>query len=246
MLEHGLDLDALDLEGRPGQPHLRLTGRRILLRSAPQVPWSALLAMHQHWGVFLHYVVVNNDDQTALRQLPIWQIRAVVHWYRGFAGMCDTFDDNRRLAVALTRYGRAVEADLAGHDVAGLWQTRRWRRLLNLIDQLPRASLYVEALSLDPALASPRDPHDKAKPVRRMSEWSPDVELLSVAADRLADVVNAVASLGRAKPHKVPAMPRPVTASDRITTQRRQRRHSRLVARVLPGTASDETAPPGP
>ncbi len=68
-----------------------------------------------------------------------------------------------------------------------------------------------------------------------MSEFSAEVELLSVIADRLAELTQTVAATAGAKPHRIKPMPRPQTAMDRVQKRRRLRKHQSLVARLLPG-----------
>mgnify|MGYP006199840543 CR=1 FL=1 len=69
-----------------------------------------------------------------------------------------------------------------------------------------------------------------------MADWSPELETLTAAVDRLGDVVKAVvATIPKAKVPKIPPMPRPRTALDRVRQRRRVRAHRALVARVLPG-----------
>lgn len=120
-------------------------------------------------------------------------------------------------------------------DLATEWRSRRWRRLLSLIDRLPRDSAYVEALSNDEEFAAlfPAD-DTPGQPVRRMADWSPAVEMLTVIVDRLGEVVQAIAALGGVKPRKLPRAPRPVTAAERLAARRRREGHQSLVARVLP------------
>ncbi len=74
----------------------------------------------------------------------------------------------------------------------------------------------------------------ESKPVRRMSDWSVTVELLSSILNRLGELTQAVAALGGAKPHKITPAPVPQTAMDRARNRRRFDNHRRLVARVLP------------
>lgn len=123
-------------------------------------------------------------------------------------------------------------------DLATEWRRRRWRRLLNIIDRLPRDSAYFEALCEDEDLAvrmAGMPEPKKRQATRRMGEWSPTVEILTAILDRLAELTQAVAALGGAKPRKVPRAPHPVTAVERVRTRNRQRSHESLVARVLPG-----------
>ena len=122
-------------------------------------------------------------------------------------------------------------------DLATEWRSRRWRRLLNIIDHLPRTSAYREAVADDDDLARlllRYAPPEPGRPQRRMSDWSAEVEVLTAVLDRLGELVQAVAAVGGAKPKKVPPAPRPVTAYERARGNRRAERHRSLVARVLP------------
>lgn len=123
-------------------------------------------------------------------------------------------------------------------DLATEWRSRRWRRLLNIIDHLPRNSAYREAVAEDEDLARQllkvKPPDDDAVPVRRMSDWSAEVEMLTAVLDRLGELVQAVAALGGAKPRRVQPAPRPVTAFERVRRNRRADQHRALVSRVLP------------
>lgn len=143
-----------------------------------------------------------------------------------------------RLARVLERYGPAVEADLAfvGIDVGTEWRARRWRRLLNLIDHLPRNSYYVEALADDEELAEMvlESPHDDVPTGPRMSQWSPEAGLLAEIVDRLAEVASAVVASAGGAPGTLKPYPRPRTAADRVQARRRRQRHDALVRRVLP------------
>lgn len=124
-------------------------------------------------------------------------------------------------------------------DLAAEWRGRRWRKLLNIIDRLPRDSAYVEAISEDDALAdamiSSEQPTDQ--PVRRLSDWSAEVELLTALVDRVSELIQVIVAVNGAKPSAPPTAPRPVTAFDRARDRARQRRHQSLVARVLPHKA---------
>jgi hypothetical protein len=143
-----------------------------------------------------------------------------------------------RLAGLIQRYGKAIEYDLArmGIDLAQQWRSRRWRKLLNLIDRLPRNSAYVEALAEDDELAQQlsSQPRPNVRSVRRMTEWSVEVELLSVVADRLAELAQVVATSRGAKRTRVAPMPRPLTAGQRLEVRQRHSKHLSLVSRVLP------------
>jgi hypothetical protein len=114
-----------------------------------------------------------------------------------------------------------------------MWRSRRWRKLLNLIDQLPRNSHYVEAQLDDEDLAEILATEPAGEPVRRISEWTPEVETLSVVADRLVDVVNVLRQVNGGQATELRPQPRPSTAIDRVRTRQRYLKHQALVARVL-------------
>lgn len=128
-------------------------------------------------------------------------------------------------------------------ELAVEWRCRRWRRLLDIIDQLPRDSHYAEAISQDEGLAEQLLDHppkqELGRVVRRMSEWSVTVELLTAILNRLGELTQAVAALGGAKPRKVPSAPYPTTVLEKLRKRRRERNHRDLVARVLPSEPSD-------
>lgn len=111
--------------------------------------------------------------------------------------------------------------------------------MLNVIDRLPRSSAYAEALAEDEALAEQileREEQGNAPPAprRRVSDWTPTVEILTTIQDRMAELIQVVAMLGGAKPRQVPWAPRPRTAVQRVRRRQQIRKHEALVARVLP------------
>ena len=98
----------------------------------------------------------------------------------------------------------------------------------------------MEALAGDEATAErivARPAPPKAQPTRRISEWSTQVELLSVIADRLGELIAAHAATKGAKVKPPRPMPRPVTALQRVERRRRETKHRALAARVLPADA---------
>jgi hypothetical protein len=117
--------------------------------------------------------------------------------------------------------------------------------LLNLIDQLPRNSRYIEALADDEDLATQvlasKEPPEPAGP--RLSEWSPELAALTAIQDRLGEVIAAVIAAAGGRPPRLRPSPRPKTAADRVRLQQRQERHLALVARVLPGVDSGALRP---
>lgn len=123
-------------------------------------------------------------------------------------------------------------------DFRGLWRSRQWRKLLNLIDWLPRNSAFSEAMSNDEDLAAallsrPKDERSKQARRPRVSEYSPELERLIDVVDRLGEVMAATVAAAGGKPPKVRPQPRPETAMDRLREQQRYLKHKRTVSRVL-------------
>ena len=118
-----------------------------------------------------------------------------------------------------------------------LWRSRRWRRLRNLIEGLPRNSAYVEAVAADEELAATL-PDAPGEQVERWSEWSPERDTLVVIADRIGQLIAAQVAAAGGRPPKVAPLPRPTTASARVRQARRWQQHQRLVAQLLPHKAS--------
>lgn len=117
-----------------------------------------------------------------------------------------------------------------------MWKTRRWRKLLNILDQLPRTSAYVQALAIDEELAEQRlaDLPDR-KPVwtRDHREYTAEVEMLSAVFDRLGELVRVTAAMRGAKGGQPQPAPRPMFAIDRVLRRRRRESHDSLVSRML-------------
>lgn len=67
-----------------------------------------------------------------------------------------------------------------------------------------------------------------------LSEWSPEVEVLAVVADRLAEVANTIIGVNGGKPSRVQPMPRPVTAIDRARARLRREAADELERRLFP------------
>lgn len=151
-------------------------------------------------------------------------------WWRG---------GSAQLAWVLERCADEVTYDLAvrGLDLGELWRQRRWHFLWVLILGLPRNSLTKEALSLDEEFAVRLLDHEETtgQAAVRMSEFSPEVEASYAVVDRLADVIAGLIQLGGGTPPRIPAMPRPKTALDRLREERRVEKHRELVRRFRAG-----------
>lgn len=117
--------------------------------------------------------------------------------------------------------------------MGALWRSRQWRKLLNLIDHLPRSSYFIEAVSVDEewAKAQTGDPKVRAE---RLSEWSPEVAMMANAFDRLGNLMAVMIAVAGGKPPTITPHPRPITASQRLERQRQDADHDALVRRLTP------------
>lgn len=145
------------------------------------------------------------------------------------------------LAGLMDRYGEAITADLAmlpaGWDVVDLWEQGRYAFTLNLIDHLPRASAYRQALAEDDEWAE-QLPYEALVPrgdVRPLwSEWTPEVEMLAAAVDRLGENIAAQVAAAGGKPGHVKPWPRPESAAERVRRRREQEMAERVIGKAFP------------
>jgi hypothetical protein len=72
---------------------------------------------------------------------------------------------------------------------------------------------------------------------RRISEWSPELEMLTNLYDRAGELIAAVVAAAGAKPPKVRPAARPTTALQRVRRRQHLAAHRSLVARLLPHQA---------
>lgn len=145
---------------------------------------------------------------------------------------------SRRLIFLLSRYGHAIEADLAerGWDLARLWQRRRIRFLLNLIDHLPRTSHFTEAVAQDDDLAEHnRHLIGEAGPRKPpVSEFGPAEELLAAIYDELAALRVTLLAVNGGKPREPKPWPRPETARERLRRRNGQADFLDIIAKAAP------------
>lgn len=103
-----------------------------------------------------------------------------------------------------------------------MWRSRRWRRLLNLIDRLPAACHLADAQAQDAELAQVQvehmDTHRQADPSRSFLEWTPEAELLTYVGDVLNQLVAITVAVNSkdGKMQRVDPLPRPKRALDAL------------------------------
>jgi hypothetical protein len=238
-------LDDLDGE-RPGEPFTALAaGRTVVFAPAAGPPWQDLLQACAWPPAFMTLFGPDDPaDIAAIEGLSVRQMRALLRRWRVHHGLCVDNSDHLRLAAMLAKpaYRAAAERDLwEVHrlDLTAEWRSRRWRRLLNLLDGLRRTSHTHEAMTDDEELAElhlERERKglvpDKKKQHRRMSEFTIEAELLSYVVDRLGELIVAQAVGRGARRRKVEPMPRPDSAIHRVRQRRARNHHQYTVARV--------------
>lgn len=109
-----------------------------------------------------------------------------------------------------------------------LWRARKWRKLLNLIDQLPRWSLFEEAKANDLELALQFASLEAEPFKRRFSEWTPLVEAVAALHDLMAIFV------AEKRTSDVAKFPRPRGAWDDTREVIRQESYDAAIAFLFP------------
>lgn len=123
-------------------------------------------------------------------------------------------------------------------DLAEWWQRRRWKALLELIDELPAASRLNEAIQNDP---------EQAKiiatiPLGDGEDWAPKVRDYDLTAMLLREIREMLASLyqlehakGSGKrPPAIKPLPVPFTEVDRQRLLETREWADSLIARLTP------------
>lgn len=150
----------------------------------------------------------------------------------------------RRLTYYLSRYASQIEVDFSreynGIDLGELWRSRKWRKLLNHIDRLPRASLFYSAVADDEEHvamileAEERNPDlKKVGSAPHLSDYTPVVERLDILIDHVDGVMGAVVAGAGGKPPRLVPRPRPETAYERVAHRRRSAQQQQIASRML-------------
>lgn len=151
------------------------------------------------------------------------------------------------LVHTIDRYGEAIEADFHVHyglDLVDFFRGKHsWRKFWNLLDRLPVASHYREAVLSDPEVAAAMLDQPAGPPGRpALSEWTPLVAGVTNLADLLMVAISRLESLAGGKPGQVKPQPRPITAVDVLEAQRRRQQFDSLVAEVEASQARQSRA----
>lgn len=136
----------------------------------------------------------------------------------------------------MDKYGPAVEADLHqfyGLDLLDFFRGRHsWRKLLNLIRQLPSRSLTTEAMANDDELAEMIADQPMTDTGPRVSEYTPEVARLDVLLDRVAELIAVTIQVAGGKAPRVRPAKRPETAYSRAHRRRTEQRIGSLIEEV--------------
>lgn len=127
-------------------------------------------------------------------------------------------------------------------DLAAWWQQRRWKALLELIDELPTASRFNEAVLNDREFAEAVVANE-SKSDGDKSEWAPRVSEFDLHALLLRDIIQSLQGVQAAviatvgKPPKFPPYPSPRTALDDARERLLHEWADDLIARLTPHAA---------
>lgn len=124
--------------------------------------------------------------------------------------------------------------------MARWWRDRRWVALLDLIDQLPQASRFMEAVANDPEqaalIAEARSKDDDDEPsFLRLSEFGLTERLLRDAVLAIRGVQAAVIASASGKPARIEPYPMPRTEIARAVERANERWAQSIIDIFTPG-----------
>lgn len=129
-----------------------------------------------------------------------------------------------------------VEADLHheyGLDLLDFFRGRHsWRKLSNLIRQLPSWSLTTEAMANDDDLADMMADQPQTVAGPRVSEYTPEVARLDLLLDRVSELIGVSIQVAGGKAPRLRPAKRPETAFSRAQKRRTNQRMGSLIAEV--------------
>lgn len=127
-----------------------------------------------------------------------------------------------------------------GVDLAVWWRERRWAGLLELIDELPAASRFNEAVLNDREFAK-EVVAQESENREDAPEWAPKISEFDLHATLLRDVIQALQGVQAAviaaaggKPPKIIPYPAPKTALEEVRQEALQEWADDLISRLTP------------
>lgn len=150
-------------------------------------------------------------------------------------------DDVRSLAAILQRFGEDLEVDFQVHyrlDLVRMFRTRQWRKLLNFVRKLPANSHYRAAIQVDREMAlAAGEPDPNAKWHPEQETYSAEVRAIGHLIDEVRQLRQALIAVNSSPGKQLPPVipyPQPRSVWPEIEAERRQAKHERLAARILP------------
>ncbi len=222
---------------------VQLGGQIIELKAATDLTWgrvAAVLGDPIMWAALVWPTDIG---------LPWWKVELVQQAWAQHNGL-PAAGQAHRLLYMIQKFGKGIEFDLRNHlsgvSLGELFRERRWRELLNLLDQLPQDThmnrllttdeQYMEAVLGD---AEPSKGDEETGPTApSMANWSQTNALLAVLIDAVNRNTAVTQAMAGAKNSKFEPHPRPESAAQKILARRAnevaKRRHQELVSMLLP------------
>lgn len=232
-----MDLDLIDAE-RGGPMRVLEGGEVIVVPPASDLHWQVVATAVTNPHIF-HAAVWPADAA-----LTAWKLEIAHRGWVRHNGLPEG-DQVRRLVYMMQRYSGGIEYDLRRHlglSLGELWRNRRWRELLNLIDQLPTNSQMHALMTSDEEHMEALIRGSKGREAQpgagrpSMAEWG---QLESMVAT-LIDAVNkntatnvAIANPKGPKPQIQP-QPRPYTAAEKVQYKIQREEHQAMVSVLKP------------
>lgn len=121
-----------------------------------------------------------------------------------------------------------------------MWQSRQWRKLLNLIDHLPQNTHFHHALMQDEGyakfLAKMRDEGKAdAKAAPRWEVWSSEREGLARVEDAVKQLSHSIVAAFGGKPGEFKFVVRPASKIDAAAAKTKSEEHKKLASRFIAG-----------
>lgn len=124
-----------------------------------------------------------------------------------------------------------------------MWQSRQWRKLLNLIDHLPQNTHFYQSLMQDEdyakQIAKAREDakakDGEKKPVPRWETWSNEREGLARVEDAVRGLGQTIVGAFGGKPGEFKPAQRPETKIDQAAATLKSENHRKLASRFIQG-----------
>ena len=236
-----MDLAQLDAEVF-GPMVVRSGGQLVTVPSATSMGWKQVAAA----GSDVRYFVTTVWPAEA--PLKWWQMEVVQRVWCVHNGL-PTPDQVQRLVFMMQKYGTGIEYDLAHHlpgiSARELWQARRWRELLNYIDQFPSDTHKNRMMMNDEEyLAAVVKAGREGDNRPSLAEWNQTNRILADLVDAVrAGNLIAKAAAGSKDKSGMENYPRPATKMAQMEYRAQEAAHKSMVAELLPNRSEEDGYP---